>query len=320
MACSSKNDPENVKQPYAKGQEISIQCIMEYPDDCNKIGARRIYGTASSTAAGTDVPFTWHFDAKETLLIQDLDASENNTSELQMNLVDKGSGNQANFTGKMPESWEVGHHFIAICRAENDAQEPKSEINKTSKDNNFIIERGEMRFESEEYTDIPEQLVLKAAWSAMQISITIATENKEEIPDDVDLTSSFKLTKLEIYSSDNTLLYRFQPYSLVGKATANSGTGAIFLPFFVVKNGNYDDFIFKAYFKNTNNIYMADDEADVKDCTFEEIVQPGAKSHITKEDDLYVATFQYSTSLTLLPNQYLKSDVATISFKVTIDE
>ena len=105
-----------------------------------------------------------------------------------------------------------------------------------------------MRFESEEYTDIPEQLVLKAAWSAMQICITIATENKE-ISKKYQLHSSFQLTQLNVYASDGTTcLYQFKPDWIIGTATANSGTGVAFYPFFVVKNGDYDQFVFKAYF------------------------------------------------------------------------
>lgn len=320
MACSSKNEPEKAKQPYVKGQEVTISCVMAAPDDANSNNAaRRIYGTASSSAAGIDVPFEWHFDAQETLLIQDLDASENNTSELLMNLKDMGSGNEANFTGNMPDSWEPGHHFIAICRAENDAQEPKREINKTE-DNDFVIERGEMKFVSEEYTDIPDQLVMKAAWSAMQICISISTENSSILKKD-KLTSYFQLTQLDIYQSDKTtLLYRFKPDYIEGSAVLNSGSGALFLPFFVVKDGNYDNFAFKAYFQNTSNTYKPSggSSKDVE-CTFEEIVQDGASSHISQtEDGQYVATFQYSTSLTLLPNQYLKSDVATIPLKPKI--
>lgn len=325
MACSSKNEPESAKQPYVKGQTISIKCTMAAPNEGNGSSvARRITGTHQSGA--TQIPFTWHFDNQETLLIQDLDGEEgSNTSELQMNLEAVGSGNVANFTGKMPDSWKEGHRFIAICRAKDDIQEPAQNYKRgfdEGEDEEIIshgttIERGEMRFESEPYTTIPETIELKAAWSAMSMNILFNFDKGESGAN----FASVQLDALEIYESkeaqDPLYHYEYENY-IQGGNFSNLG-GINITPLLVVKNGSYDNFVFKAYL----TLVMSGKQNQATwaitpiDCTLaENEVDNGHVICDSANPKKMIVTFQYDGELTLKPNDYLLAQPATVHPKL----
>lgn len=308
MACSSKNEPENAKQPYIKGQTITIKCTMAAPNEGSDSSvARRITGTRSGQ--DDEIPFVWEFDPEENMLIKDLETNATST------LTIKGaSGANAEFEGMMPDGWEEGHPFIAICGpTEEEMSKPATTIYK-AEDKETTIERGEMRFVSKEYTAIPETIELTAVWSAMAINIEIA-------PRLVTGTAikyyRLQMTQLDVFESDgSTLLYHYDAEYFAG--TVNSTAGAVFHPLFVVKNGDYEKFIFKAYFTLLKGFDKRDDQVM---CKFSG--NPGSdsyKSHVafdeTDPDHKIIVTYKYPETLTLKPNEFLNSAIAIVDPEV----
>lgn len=276
----------------------------------NSGAARRITGTR----AGQDsqIPFVWEFDPEENLLIKDLETNATSTLTIK-----SASGANAEFEGMMPDGWEEGHHFIAICGpTEDEKKVPDTRIIK-AEGKETTIERGEMRFVSKEYTAIPETIELEAVWSAMAINVEIAPRLAAGCSEEFD-QYALRLDSLNVYESDaTTCLYHCELTDVRGTATSPS-SGAVFHPLFVVKNGEYDKFVFKAYFTLLQELIVKKKSIE-NYCKF-----TGNKGSDTNHiefdqndpDHRIIVTFQYPELLTLQPNQFLNSAIAQVDPEV----